>query len=278
MKRTEAGLDRPAFFVAGASRRRVLCAGVALLAGTKTVIAQMNEQPPTGAVQPTPYVDTGHPDVQAVARRIGEGAADDRERAVRLHDFVRDEVRFGFAASFYDQTASQVLQAGVGYCNTKSTLFVALLRALGIPARQHFVDIRADILHGVINPGTLYVDHSYAEVWLGGRWLKLDSYIVDAPLMQQVQDRLRREGRVLGYGAHRNGVSVWDGRSDAFSQFVDDGSVPDLGRRDHGVFDDVAAFYRSGRGLNILSTTMRLIFPWASHAANRKLDALRRAA
>ena len=72
--------------------------------------------------------------------------ATQRETAVNIHDFVRDEVRFGWRPRFYAMPASQVLKTGVGYCNTKSTLFVAMLRGAGIPARQHFVSINTDIL------------------------------------------------------------------------------------------------------------------------------------
>jgi transglutaminase-like putative cysteine protease len=42
--------------------------------------------------------------------------------------------------------ASAVIRAGVGFCNPKSTLFVALLRGAGIPARQHMVSINMNVL------------------------------------------------------------------------------------------------------------------------------------
>lgn len=236
----------------------------------------MTIPPGNDAMQTSRYIDAGTPAIVEVARRVTAGATADRERAVRLHDFVRDAVPFGFAPAFYDQTASEVLRAGVGYCNTKSTLFVALLRAAGIPARQHFVDIDARILDGVIDPRTAWVDHSFTEVQLdAGRWVRVDSYIVDLPLAERARARLRREDRLLGYGVHRHGVSEWDGATDAFSQWVDDGAVPRLTTVDHGVFDDVGAFYASGRGRNALGPVVRLVFGIFSRCANRRLDALR---
>jgi len=224
----------------------------------------------------TPYIDSEHPTLRRQVAELVEGTSSERERAVRIHDFVRDEVRFGWMPAFYEMKASEVLAARRGYCNTKSTLFVALLRAAGIPARQHFVDIRTGILDGLISPGTPYVDHLYTEVFLEGRWLRVDSYIVDSPLHAQALERLARENRMLGYGVHRHGVVTWDGTADAFSQFVNDGSVPDLTWRDHGIHEDVGAFYRDTREpWNRRTFFLQLVFPMAASAANERIDTLR---
>ncbi|MEM9177961.1 MAG: transglutaminase-like domain-containing protein, partial [Myxococcota bacterium] len=226
-------------------------------------------------LEATTYVDAAHPRIVATAQRIVGGAANDRERAILLHDFVRDEIRFGFAPRFWDQTASEVLESGVGFCNTKSTLFVALLRAVGIPARQSFVTIDARILDGVIDPRTAYVDHSFAEVSIDGEWIKTDSYIVDRTLARVARAQLREQGRVIGLGVHVNGVSDWDGRSDAFSQFVDDGTLPNLSTRNHGVYPDVGAFARSGKAKNVLRGPAKWFFGFFARAANRRADAIR---
>jgi transglutaminase-like putative cysteine protease len=168
-----------------------------------------------------------------------------------------------------------VLDAGVGYCNTKGTLFVAMLRAAGIPARQHFVNINARILAPFIDPGTPYVDHSYVEVWLGGRWWSTDSYIVDRSLHAVAQRRLRESGQVLGFGIHRDGTISWDGRSDSFSQFVRSSDFAALTTRDYGVYDDVGAFYASGNGVNTLNLLLKLGFRFFARAANGRIEALR---
>lgn len=227
------------------------------------------------ALTRTALVDSDHPAVMTMTQRVIAGADTPRTQAIAIHDYVRDAIRFGWAPAFYAQRASEVLASGVGYCNTKSTLFVAMLRAAGIPARQHFVSLRADILHGLLSPGTRYVDHSYTEVHLEGRWWRVDSYIVDLPLAVRARDRLAREGRLLGYGMHRHGVSHWDGRSDAFSQFVDDGAVAGLSDSDYGIHPDVAAFYAAGLGVNRLSGSMQWAFRWFAAPANRRIEQLR---
>ena len=166
--------------------------GVAILWTVSMTTALIVPYTATAKVEymnPTHYIDSDHPAIVDAVHTNTAGARDAREKAVRIHDFVRDQVRFGWAPSLYDQKASDVLAAGAGFCNTKSTLFVALLRAAGIPARQHFVNIHAGILDGFIYPGTPYVDHSFAEVWLAGTWWQVDSYIVDRQLMTHAQAR-----------------------------------------------------------------------------------------
>jgi hypothetical protein len=213
--------------------------------------------------------------VEAVSR-ITFGSTDEVERAVRIHDFVRDEVLFGWVPSFDAQSASQTLASRVGFCNTKSPLFVAMLRAAGIPARLHFAGINKRILSGLIDPIDRYVDHSYAEVFLGGRWLKVDSYIVDTPLFRAAMQRLRASGRQIGFGVHAKGTSNWDGRSDSFVQFVNDGSCPDLSDVDFGVFDDVPAFYASGKARTPRNFVFRkVVLRTLLHFANRRVRALR---
>jgi len=94
-------------------------------------------------------------------------------------------------------------------------------------------------------------------------------------LMANAQAKLAAEDRLLGYGVHRRGVSEWDGQSDAFSQFVNDGSVADLTTADHGVYDDVGDFYASGKAANKLNLGIRFLFGVFSWSANRRVAALR---
>ena len=222
----------------------------------------------------TPYIDVGHPDIVAAAERATAGARTVVERAVRLHDFVRD-IPFGWAPAFDEQTASQVLASGIGFCNTKSTLLVALLRSVGIPARIHFVGITRRVLRGLISPPQSYVDHSFTEVWLDGRWIGTDSYNVDAAVFRAALARLRAENAQLGYGAHSNGSCEWDGRLDCFSQYVDDGSVPELSDGDFGIHADIGAFYASGMGRNRPNAVARLAIRVLIIGANRRVRRLR---
>ena len=223
----------------------------------------------------TDYLDTDHRNVSATVHRLTSGLSDDREKALALFAFVRDDIRFGFARGFWDNKASEVLASGVGYCNTKSTLFVALLRAAGIPARQVFVDIHASVLHGIIDPGTPYIDHSYVEVLLDGKWIATDAYIVDAALFEPAQARSRSEDRLMGYGVHATGSNEWTGRAPSFSQFNQIDPRP-IGARAWGVYNDVGDFYaRVDNAWNRLNPLLRGAFGTLASGANRRVDRLR---
>ncbi|HMF32150.1 MAG TPA: transglutaminase family protein, partial [Candidatus Lokiarchaeia archaeon] len=57
-----------------------------------------------------------------------------------------------------------------------ATLLVALARAVGIPARLHFADIRNFLLTEKLRQGMgtdLFVFHGYSEVQVDGAWLKV---------------------------------------------------------------------------------------------------------
>jgi transglutaminase-like putative cysteine protease len=220
-------------------------------------------------------IDDTHAVITEHVARLVHGRQTPRERAVAIHDYVRDEVRFGFTPHFYAMSADEVLSAGIGYGNTKSTLFIAMLRAAGIEARQQFVDLDATVLRGLLDLRTPYVDHSYTEVRLDGAWVPTDSYVVDKPLFRAAQSALRAEGRRMGYGIQADGRPEWDGRSPSFTQFVAGDSS--CSRHHWGVFPDVAAFYEATPGAwNCRDDVMRVVFPLAALTANQTSDALRR--
>lgn len=230
---------------------------------------------PSDCLAPAGVIDSDHPDIVATSRHLTTGARDDTERAVRLHNFVRDRIRFGWAPAFDRYRASEVLRDGIGFCNTKSSLFTALLRAAGIPARTHFATIHRNVLYGLIRPPQIYLDHSYVEAWLDGWWIGVDSYNIDQPLNAAAVARCHGEGRRIGYGVHVGGTTEWNGRSPAFSQFVDDGSVPDFSDADFGSFQDLSAFKATGRGRNAEHLPARLVIRLLTSAANRRVSRLR---
>jgi hypothetical protein len=171
--------------------------------------------------------------------------AGERERAVALHDYVRDTVAFGFNPRFDLGPPEYVLSRHLGHCNPKSLLMVALFRAAGFEAHQHFVAISSDILKGAIPASRSWIvpaqlSHSYVDVRVDGNWCAIDSFTIDTRLLHAAQARLAAEGRALGYGVRRDSTNAWDGRSDAFSQFS-----PAMMLEDHGRIEDVDAYFRS---------------------------------
>ena len=79
------------------------------------------------------------PSLQALADQVAAGAADKREEAQRLYEWVSRRVRWVAIyvgdGAFVPHAADQVLANGYGDCKDQVALLVALLRARGIAAR-----------------------------------------------------------------------------------------------------------------------------------------------
>src|SRR5919206_4111601 len=91
------------------------------------------------------FIDSDHPDVVAFEERGTAGATTDREKAVALFYAVRDGIRYDPYSMCDDPDtyrASTVLRSGVSYCIPKSVLLAAAARAVGIPARLGYADVR----------------------------------------------------------------------------------------------------------------------------------------
>ena len=127
---------------------------------------------------PTAILDSGHPSIQAFAVEAAGNGRDDRERAVNLYYAVRDRFRYNPYAMILTEDhfrASSTLARGEGFCITKAGLYAAALRALGIPARLGFADVRNHLATRKLLDalGTdLFAYHGYTDVWLDGRWVK----------------------------------------------------------------------------------------------------------
>jgi len=128
------------------------------------------------------FVDSDHPDVVAFAEEATAGATTDREKAVALFYAVRDGIRYDpYTMSDDPETyrASAVLRDRVSYCIPKSVLLCAAARAVGIPARLGFADVRnhlnSEKLRERLGGSDLFVYHGYTELLLDNRWFKVTS-------------------------------------------------------------------------------------------------------
>ena len=196
----------------------------------------------------TEYIDFRNPLVSELAARLTGHLDSEREKACAVFGFVRDNIKFGWTYQFSNMKASDVILSGYGYSVSKSTIFVALLRACKIPARLVFVDISAEILSGYCFLSDDYLDHAFVEVLMDGDWIKTDAYVLDRELFVNAKERLQRENKKVGYGVHAHGTMEWDGTGDAFCQYVDDGHLPNLTVTNFGHKSDVLEFYKTAEG------------------------------
>jgi len=168
----------------------------------------------------TPILDFEHPEIQALVRTRQWKQLSEADRIHAIYDYVRNEIRFGYNASD-EIPASQVLKDGYGQCNTKGTLFMALLRAVGIPCRFHGFTIYKALQRGAI-PVWIYnlaappeIIHSWVEVQFQGRWLNMEGFILDDPYLHRLQAAFSDCTTFCGYGAAvtdlQNPPVVWTG-------------------------------------------------------------------
>ena len=129
-------------------------------------------------LDPSPCVERDAPAVQAFAARITAGAGTVRERAVRLFYAVRDEIRYdpyGIALTPEALRATAVLERGAGFCIAKAVVLAAAARAVGVPARLGFADVRNHLtterLRAQMGTDVFYY-HGFSELYLDERWVK----------------------------------------------------------------------------------------------------------
>jgi hypothetical protein len=190
--------------------------------------------------------DDDHPLVRNTAERLTRGEASPRGKLEKLFYFVRDEIRFGFPQDGDLVKASETIGLGMGQCNTKGALFLALCRAAGIPARIHFSLIKKKIQRGLFT-GIGYllmpplISHSWLEVMIDGKWRRLDSYINDMAFYMAAKKALKKRGWDTGYS-----ISCSSGASSADFHIEDEKFVQmDAVVADQGVWDDPSDYYRT---------------------------------
>jgi transglutaminase-like putative cysteine protease len=128
-------------------------------------------------LKPTFVIDSDSEIVKEKAILLTEKWNSQKEKAKALFYFVRDEVKYTPYPphSVEGYCASKTLQRREGYCVQKAVVLTALARAVGIPARLGFADIRNHLAPRELIElmGTnIFVYHGYSEFWLNDRWVK----------------------------------------------------------------------------------------------------------
>ena len=173
---------------------------------------------------------------------------DDFDKIREIYNFVRDEILFGYNICD-DVPASKVLSDGYGQCNTKGILFMALLRAVGIPCRIHGFTIDKKLQKGAMT-GLVYknapsnVVHSWVEVFYKEKWYELEGFILDKKYLEQVQKKFKNcSGVFFGYG-----IATKDLKNPTIDWNLNNTYIQSEGiNKDFGVYDSPDAFFREHR-------------------------------
>jgi transglutaminase-like putative cysteine protease len=157
----------------------------------------------------TKLCDSENPWLRQVAEAVVRDARTPEEKALSIFYHVRDAVRFSLAYS--RSSASQTLKRGYGECGNKTNAQVALLRAVGIPARFHWVQARSKALHRLIADFVYrnmppVASHFWCECFLSGKWVSCE-LMLDKPLY----DGMLQEGLIT---KEQVPAIDWDGKTD----------------------------------------------------------------
>ena len=218
----------------------------------------------------TRLLNLDHPDIEALVARRGWRTLRPYERIGAVYDLVRNEIAFGYNEGDV-LPASRVLADGIGQCNTKSTLLMALLRAVGVPCRFRGFTIDKPLQRGAIT-GLAYwlapqrIIHSWVEVSHEDRWIALEGFILDGPYLASLQRRFPLARRFCGYGAATPNLSApgveWQGQD----TYIQKEGIAD----DFGLFHSPDAFY-ARHGSNLSGLKRWLYERVIRHAVNRNV-------
>jgi len=111
---------------------------------------------------PSQMIDSDSPDVQALAQQLAEGETELYSLVFRVASWVEHNIEYDLNTLTADvtQNATWVLETREGVCDEITTLFIALLRALNVPAR--FV---SGVAYTNFQEKDDWGPHGWAEVW-----------------------------------------------------------------------------------------------------------------
>lgn len=137
-----------------------------------------NESIFSDCLKPTAIIDSDHTAIVDFAQKNTTGVSNPEDQAIKLYYQVRDEIRYdpyGIDLSVPGMRASTTLKSGRGWCVPKAILLAACCRAVGIPARLGFADVRNHLstarMRQMMRTDIFYW-HGYTAVYLNGRWIK----------------------------------------------------------------------------------------------------------
>ncbi len=128
-------------------------------------------------LEPTETIDSDNPAIIAKAAELAEGEDDLFKVAFRLASWVEENIEYDLntVTAVASQKGSWVLQNRQGVCDEMTSLFVAMARSLGIPARFVSGISYTNSQEVVDAVGSNWAGHGWAEVYFPDiGWVSFD--------------------------------------------------------------------------------------------------------
>lgn len=152
--------------------------GPRMQSGAVDAAVAVDGPPGEGDLAATTVFDHDSPAVREWALGVTAAAQDEAQRARLLFAAVREEIRYDpYSVDLAPEAfaASAVLRSQRNWCVPKAILLVAGARAVGIPARIGFADVRNHLTSEKLREtmgSDLFVFHGYASLHVNGGWRK----------------------------------------------------------------------------------------------------------
>ena len=150
-------------------------------------------------LNPTQYVESDSPEIKRIAESIRRTYAGKEKQLKAAYLYPQQRLKYRLMDN---QGALYALHSGIGDCTEYAAVFIAIARAMGVPARLTS-EFNFDTSIEFPQP-----NHNAAEVYLAGRWIPVDPNLALDPSL----------GYGFGLGAvskvvlKRDGSWVWSNR------------------------------------------------------------------
>jgi transglutaminase-like putative cysteine protease len=169
--------------------------GVVELRDPQTLVAGPADPEAANYLAPEPFIESDAPEIVAEAQIAIRDVTGSRARAERLTRYVNALLEKKPTVSL--PSAREVLRTRVGDCNEHTALYVAMARALGIPAR---ISVGLVYIHGA------FYYHAWPEVYVDespgkGLWLPVDptlnQFPADATHLRLARGGLEKQAAII---------------------------------------------------------------------------------
>lgn len=183
--------------------------------------------PSQSSLAETPFFNFSHPSIQILLAKLD--AETQLGKVLQAYKLIRDGISYNpytFSEGEEALKASYASSHNSAYCIPKSALMVAVCRALGIPAKIGFADVKNHLSSPKLLAWLktdLFVMHGYAQLYIDDKWVKC------TPVFNKAL-------------CDKMGIKPleFDGTQDSiFHPFTADGQAHMQYVTDHGTFDEM---------------------------------------
>lgn len=107
-------------------------------------------------LQPSPYIESSHPQIRKLADELNDDSLNAWQQTEKIYRWVRENIHYKFDVQIH--TCLDALARKQGDCEELTSMFIALCRAQGIPARAVWI------------PGHAYPEFFLEDEQGAGRW------------------------------------------------------------------------------------------------------------